>query len=126
MTTQEKVPEYTIPRIVTSLSTVLQVVHYSTDTRRAPQVEREIPIPFSVIERYAQAATRMAHIEELEEGDLYASIPGFVGVWATADTRDALLAELGSVVEDWATLKVIDGDDDIPVVADIDLRRFSS
>lgn len=76
----------------------------------------------AVIEQYAHEAVKDAKIEVTETGELYASIPGFVGVWATGEDEDALMVELESVVRGWTMLKVRDGDRDLPVVANLDLR----
>lgn len=101
-----------------------QIVFYGSD-ERPPRVERVVPIPHSVIDRYAHLAIRLANLEPLDEGGYYASIPGFVGVWASGATVADTMDELREVVKDWTTLKLIDGDLDIPPVADLDLRTFA-
>lgn len=88
------------------------------------KVERTVPIPYRMIERYAKAAARLAEIEP-DDGKLVATISGFDGVWASGATEADVVMELIDVIEEWATLKLIDGDDDIPVVDGIDLVNFS-
>jgi hypothetical protein len=80
-------------------------------TRRRPS---EIVADFA--NAYASEAVRYAVVKELDTGELVASIPGFDGVWASADDREALMGELESVVRDWTLLKIEDGDRDLPVI----------
>jgi hypothetical protein len=80
-------------------------------------------LPDDRIHEYALAAVQRAKVEELEEGGLYASVPGLVGVWVTAPTRDELLNELAEVVVEWASIKMMERDGDLPVLAGIDLNR---
>lgn len=102
----------------------LQIVVYSNLADSAA-VEKDIPIPYGMIERYAGAAVKQAIFEELQDGDIYASIPDFEGVWSSSPSYAEVIEELTEVVKEWVTLKLIDGDDDIPVVGDIDLRVFN-
>lgn len=37
---------------------------------------------------YARAAMNRAEYEEMEDGEWYASIPGFEGLWAVGPTRE--------------------------------------
>jgi hypothetical protein len=80
-------------------------------TRRRPG---EILADFA--DAYAREAVQHAAVKELDTGELVASIPGFDGVWASAENREALMAELESVVRDWTLLKIEDGDRDLPVI----------
>lgn len=48
---------------------------------------------------YLQAAMRHATYERLADGSFYASIPGFQGVWADAQTLEACREELVEVLE---------------------------
>jgi predicted RNase H-like HicB family nuclease len=41
-----------------------------------------------------------------EDGEYYGQIPGFDGVWASADTLEACRDELAEVLEDWILVRV--------------------
>ncbi len=58
---------------------------------------------------YIEAASRRATFETLEDGTVYAELPGLEGVWANADTREAATEELREVLEDWILLRVSKG-----------------
>lgn len=56
---------------------------------------------------YTQAAMRRAHYELLPDDKLYyGEIPGFDGVYATAETLESCREELLSVLEDWILLSI--------------------
>lgn len=93
--------------------------HVSQEGRVVTDVR---PIPFHLVHDYADQAARLGIVKELEDGGWYASIPSFEGVWATGEHAVDALGGLAEVVYDWAILKMLDGDTDIPVVNDIDLR----
>lgn len=80
------------------------------------------PLPVQLITRYAKLAALRADTERLESGDWYAEIRGFPGVWADGASEEEAAKKLESVVRDWALLKIMDGDRDLPVVDLIDLN----
>lgn len=89
---------------------------------RNPQ-DDEWPSELSVLaERYAHAAVGYAVIKHLDSGEYFAAIPGFVGVWAASDQPEGLMEELEEVVREWTLLKLRDGDPDLPVLPNFDLR----
>src|SRR5215210_1210334 len=59
------------------------------------------------LQRYIDAAMKHAEVKWLDEcyvgdgGGWFASMPPLPGVWATAETRENLDAELRSVIEGW-------------------------
>lgn len=56
---------------------------------------------------YTQAAMRKAHYELLPDDKLYyGEIPGFDGVYATAQNLEECRDELLSVLEDWLLLSI--------------------
>ncbi len=58
-----------------------------------------------ILTTYINAALRKAHSEMLPDGEGYvASIEGFQGVWAQADTLEACREELREVLEEWIVL----------------------
>ena len=69
---------------------------------------------------YIQAAMRAAKYEIIEDDTYYGNIPGFQGVWASANTLETCREELQSALEDWLVLGLRLGHD-LPVVAGIDL-----
>ena len=68
-----------------------------------------------LIDCWAETAARHAMLEPIgDPPGVFAAVAGIQGPWAFGDTRDEALAELKSVLADWAALKLEDGDDDIP------------
>ena len=71
---------------------------------------------------WAEAAVRHAIVRPLEDTDEFvATVAGVRGAWGAGATADEALDELQSVLIDWATLKLDDGDRDIPDMEDIRL-----
>ncbi len=74
-----------------------------------------------MLTRYIQAAMRRAHYEPIEEdGTIFATIPGFDGLWAVGTTRDEAATELASVLEGWLLVGLAH-QHPLPVVDGIDL-----
>ena len=64
---------------------------------------------------WADIAARHAIVRRIGDPDeLVATIAGIPGAWGSGATPDEALGELHSVLIGWATLKVNDGDWDIP------------
>ena len=57
-----------------------------------------------MLTEYVQAAMRKARYEILEDGIFYGEIPGFQGVFATAETLEQCRQQLQDVLEDWILL----------------------
>ena len=56
---------------------------------------------------YTQSAMHQAHYELLPEDKLYyGEIPGFEGVYATAETLEECRDELHSALEEWVLLSI--------------------
>ena len=71
---------------------------------------------------YTQAAMRKAHYELLPDDKLYyGEIPGFDGVYATAETLEECRDELLSILEDWLLLS-LHKNLPIPVIGNISLE----
>ncbi len=66
-----------------------------------------------MITKYVEKALRHAHIEKMEDGRYFATIPGLNGVWADGNTKEGCLAALGEVLEEWLVLALRD-DDELP------------
>lgn len=71
---------------------------------------------------YTQAAMHQAHYELLTDDKLfYGEIPGFDGVYATAESLEECRDELLSVLEDWLLLS-IHKNLPVPVIGNISLE----
>ena len=69
----------------------------------------------NLIVLWADIAARHAIVRRIEDPDeLVATVAGIPGAWGSGATPDEALSELHSVLIGWATLKVNDGDRDIP------------
>lgn len=53
---------------------------------------------------YISAAMRRATYEILPDGTIYGQIPGFQGVYASADTLESCREQLQEVLEGWIVL----------------------
>ena len=73
---------------------------------------------------YIQRAIWDAEFEELEDGTIYAEIPGFQGVWAEGETIDETREELKEVLQEWVELRLPNEDLHIPKAGGIDARRL--
>ena len=69
---------------------------------------------------YIHEAMRLAKYEILDDRTYYGEIPGFQGIWASAESLDACREELQSVLEDWLVVGLRMGHE-LPVVAGINL-----
>ena len=87
-----------------------------------PVLEQKVEV--SLLDRWATAALAEAEVEQLDDPErfYFASVPNAPGAWSYEPTPDEALAVLHEVLVGWATLKLADGDDDIPDFAGILLR----
>ena len=68
-----------------------------------------------LIERWAVAATSQAKVRAINDPEgLVATVVGIDGAWGFGSSSEEALEDLQSVLIDWATLKLEDGDEDIP------------
>lgn len=86
------------------------------------KLERTKFLPQEIIDRYMQEALKSTSVTRLEDGQFFAELPGFDGVWAANDDLSACAAELRDVLFDWLVLKIEQNDRDIPVLAGISLN----
>lgn len=63
-----------------------------------------------MISDYIHAALSKAEYKKLEDGDWFAEIAGFDGVWANGESVETCRAELIEVLEDWILIKLRDRD----------------
>lgn len=74
-----------------------------------------------VLTQYIRAAMRNAQYEIIEDdGSIFATIPGFDGLWANAPTRAETDAALESGLEGWLLVGLAH-DQSLPVIDGIDL-----
>lgn len=59
---------------------------------------------------YVEKALEKACYKRLDNGDWFAEISGFSGVWANGKTVELCRRELKEVLEEWLLLKMRDGD----------------
>ena len=72
-------------------------------------------VRLKLIALWAEAAVRHAIVRPLEDtNEFIATVAGLRGAWGAGHTAAAALSDLQSVLIDWATLKLDDGDSDIP------------
>lgn len=81
-------------------------------------------LPIQLIRQYAQLATRHSQLRRDEDGDWFADIEGFAGVWAKESTPQETFEVLENVVFEWALLKIRDEDRDLPVLESLDLNTL--
>src|SRR5437879_3861584 len=65
---------------------------------------------------YVKAAMKKAKYELMENGPFWGEIPGFQGVWGSADDLDSCRQDLQGALDGWLPLKLWDHDDDIPIL----------
>ncbi len=59
---------------------------------------------------YLTQQLKKARYKILEDHTYFGEIPGLAGVWAYADTLEDCRNQLAEVLEDWAILKIRDGE----------------
>ena len=93
---------------------------FSTDppTGETPPTGESPPtvdVRHNLIVLWADIAVRHAIVRRIADPDeLVATVVGIPGAWGSGATPDEALGELHSVLIGWATLKLDDGDRDIP------------
>lgn len=70
---------------------------------------------------YLDKAMQHAQYEQIEDGTIFATIPGFEGLWANAPTQPECEKELHSILEGWVLLGIAQHDP-IPVVDGLTLK----
>ena len=75
----------------------------------------------SRIERWAMEALEQAEVKSLGQEGYSVSVVAAPGAWACEPTVDEAMKVLHEVLVDWATLKLADGEDDIPAFGGISL-----
>ena len=92
--------------------------------RSGALTDRGAEIPSNLITKWAEAAAAQALVEPMEAPDgYYAEVAETPGAWGYGATEDEALSVLHSVLIGWASLKLADGDTDIPVMGGVSLYR---
>jgi predicted RNase H-like HicB family nuclease len=76
------------------------------------------------LEPYIAVALREAQPIEIEPGHWYADLERFPGVWADGVTPAECLEALADVLHEWLIVKVVLGDQDVPVLDSLDPRAL--
>lgn len=75
-----------------------------------------------LVEQWADIAISHAIVRDIEDPDgLIARVVGIKGAWGFGQSADEALAELRTALIDWASIKLEDGDDDIPSMEGVHL-----
>lgn len=88
-------------------------------------VQKIADLPAGLVQAYAAAAERHAHIREIEPGHWFASVVGLEGVWGDGDSPERASHELGESVLDWVAVRRTRGLP-IPPIDAIDLNDPAS
>ena len=121
--TEEKTRSDAFDRSTMTVSRGINFFERDSDLIGAiPQLRRTKHLPGELLERYLQEALKQTVHSILDDGTLFAEIPGFDGVWASDDDLVACIAQLREALLDWLVLKIEQDDRDIPVVAGINLN----
>jgi len=73
---------------------------------------------------YLNAAMKKARFERMENGDYFASIDGFDGLWANGHTREDAARDLYSALDGWIDVHLRIGRQSIPAIEGIDLNSL--
>ncbi len=74
-----------------------------------------------VLIRHLRAALHRAAYKVLEDGSFFGEIPGFEGVWASAEALETCREELEEVLEEWILFRV-SRQLPLPIVDNIELK----
>lgn len=79
-------------------------------------------LPTQLIGRYVDRAMLRAETKQYPDGNWFAEIPGFHGIWGSQSSEEAAFTELRETLHEWVLLKIRDKDRDLPVVDSINLN----
>ena len=74
-----------------------------------------------MLNEYIRKAVEKTNYKMLDNGNWFAEVPGFEGVWAEGKTVEKCRTELIEVLEEWLILKLRDNDP-IPKIEGIEFR----
>jgi predicted RNase H-like HicB family nuclease len=70
---------------------------------------------------YIRAAMRRARYEQMEDGEWYASIPGFDGLWATGPSVEEAREQLLETLDEWLPVHAWVGKNRLPDIDGVSL-----
>jgi predicted RNase H-like HicB family nuclease len=73
---------------------------------------------------YIQAAMHRAQYDQMEDGEWFASIPGFAGLWAAGPSEEEARQQLVETLDGWITVHVRIGKNRLPDVDGVSLYRL--
>ncbi len=89
---------------------------------RRTNIPRQSQIDATDVERWAKVAVSHAVVRTINDpAGVVATVAGIDGAWGFGQSEDEALEDLRSVLVDWASLKLEDGDDDIPSMEGVHL-----
>lgn len=101
---------------------VQTLAHLETTAVAEHKPSRTLEEMSSSIQEWAEIATSNAVLSDIDDP------PGFIatvnrvkGAWGFGDSKQAAIDDLRSVLIGWVTLKLEDGDDDIPSMEGVQL-----
>ena len=74
--------------------------------------------------QYLNAAMKKAEFDRMENGEYFASIPGFDGLWASGHTRDEASHDLYSALDGWLDVHLRVGRQSIPAIEGVDINSL--
>jgi predicted RNase H-like HicB family nuclease len=104
----------------------LNVFTQQRDLLDSETLQRTKYVPEQLLETYLSEAMRQVVPKRLEDGTWFTEIglPGFDGVWGSADDLEKSVADLREALFNWVVLKIEHGDGDIPRIGDLTLNIF--
>ena len=107
------------PQPVRTLETKLP---YTKTTVEQNPTEADVEISSSSIQRWSEIASSQAVLRDIDDPPGFvATVSGVKGAWGFGESKQAAIDELRSVLVGWVTLKLEDGDDDIPSMEGVKL-----
>jgi predicted RNase H-like HicB family nuclease len=73
---------------------------------------------------YVEAAMHQATCEQMQDGEWFASIPGFDGLWATGPSIEEAREQLRETLDGWLTVHVTRGKNRAPDVGGVSLYEL--
>jgi predicted RNase H-like HicB family nuclease len=72
--------------------------------------------------QYMEAAMKRAQVEQMEDGEWYASIPGLAGLWAVGASAQEARAQLHDALDGWIYVNATVGKNRLPDIGGVSLH----
>lgn len=110
------------PQPVQTLAHLETKLPYTEATVKQESPEADAGIRSSLIKQWAEIAASQAILNNIDDPPGFiATVSGAKGAWGFGDSKQAAIDDLRSVLIGWVTLKLEDGDDDIPNMEGVQL-----